>query len=230
MKLTKKIFPMAAGLSSIAVALACQSASAQSVVYNESWENSSDGWGTIGGNMVSGGFSATTGVTEGSYSLILDGPATAGSGGGGPNYAGQWGSTASTALTADLANAISVTLNVYVPAGDFGYYLQWDLALNQSGGLGYQSVDGYSYSQSATIGGEKTLTWTIPSSMQATLAANPTLPTSLNFQIGGGFTSASDAVYLDQLEITDAAVPEPASIALLGMGAAALLKFARRRI
>jgi hypothetical protein len=90
-------------------------------------------------------------------------------------------------------------------------------------------VDGYAYSQTANIGSEKTLVWTIPSSEEAILAANPTLPTSLNLQIGGGFSSSSDAVYLDNLVITDVAVPEPSSLALFGMGAAALLKFARRR-
>ena len=213
-------------LSASIASLLARNAAAQTVVYNESWENSLDGWGTIGGNMTIGGFSSSLGVTEGSYSLLLNGPGTTG-----PNYAGQIGSTGSTALTLDLANASSVTLNVYVPPGDFGYYLQWDLALNQSGagGLGYQSVDGYSYSQSANIGGEKTLTWTIPTAIQTTLANNPTLPTSLNFQIGGGFTSAGDAVYLDNLEITDNAVPEPGTLALAGLGALGWFKFARRR-
>ena len=199
------------------------SAQAQTVLYNESWEDNNDGWGTVSGaNMTLGGFSTTFGVTEGNYSLILDGPAS-----GGPNYADQFASTASTALTAALANSSSVTLEVYVPAGDFGYYLQWDLALNQQGGLGYASVDGYSYAQDATIGGETTLTWTIPASMQATLAANPTLATSVNFQIGGGFTSANDAVYLDDFTISQA--PEPATLSLCGLGLATGLTFLRRR-
>jgi len=120
-----------------------------------------------------------------------------------------------------------VTLNVYTPPGSFGYYLQWDLALNQQGGLGYASVDGYDYAQAVTIGSETTLTWTIPSSIQATLAANPTLATSLNLQIGGGFTSAADAAYLDQLTITD--VPEPTTFALAGMGIAGFWALRRRK-
>lgn len=203
-----------------AAAFLVQSALGQ-VVYNESWENSLDGWGTTGGNMTLGGFSSTLGVTEGAYSLILDGPSS-----GGPNYAAQLGSTASTALTADLANASSVTLDVYVPNGDFGYYLQWDLALNQNGGLGYASVDSYSF-QAVNIGSETQLTWTIPSAMRATLAANPTLGTSLNLQIGGGFTSPADAAYLDDLTITDA--PEPTTMALCGLGMAGLALFRRRK-
>ncbi|MGP8055124.1 MAG: PEP-CTERM sorting domain-containing protein, partial [Limisphaerales bacterium] len=216
----KKLSLLFTGTLALAVV---QSASAQ---YNESWENTVDGWGPIGGNMVINGFSTTLGVTAGSYSLVLGDNAASIAASSGPNYAGQIGSTASTALTLDLANAASVTLDVYVPGGNFGYYLQWDLALNQNGGLGYQSVDGYSYSQTANIGGEKTLTWTIPSAMQAILAANPTLPTSLNFQIGGGFSSANDAVYLDNLTITE--VPEPTTLVLAGLGALGLLAIRRR--
>jgi hypothetical protein len=84
-------------------------------LYNESWENSYDGWGVVSGaNMSLGGFSTTLGVTEGSYSLILDGPATAGSGGQGPNYADQFASSASTALTAALANASTVSLAMFM--------------------------------------------------------------------------------------------------------------------
>ena len=226
MKCNNRKIAKTAALASIALAFALRNASAQFIAYNESWENSLDGWGTIGGNMVINGFSTTNGVTEGSYSLALGDNAAAIAASTGPNYAGQIGSTASTALTLALANASSVTLDVYVPGGDFGYYLQWDLALN-GGGLGYQSVDSYSYSQSATIGGEKTLTWTIPTAMQATLAANPTIATSLNLQIGGGFSSGADAVYLDHLVITD--TPEPGTMALFGLGALGLCKLARRR-
>ena len=208
-----------------------QSAFAQTILYNESWENTQDGWGIVSGaNMTLGGFSTTTGVTEGGYSLILDGPAAANSSGNGPAYQAQLGSTASTQLTYALANASSITMNVYVPAGDFGYYLQWDLAIDQegTGGLGYQSLDGYSYSQDANIGGEATLTWTVPNSFQATLAANPTLATSMVFQIGGGFTSASDAAYLDNLTITE--TPEPSTIALAGLGIAGWMAIRHRKV
>ena len=214
----RKSLMLAAGVAVFLI----KSASAQ-VVYNESWENSLDGWGIVNGaNMTFGGFSTTTGVTEGNYSVILDSAS-----GSGPSYGNQFASSASTALTLDLANASSVTLDVYTPGGDFGYFLQWDLTLNQqgTGGLGYQSVDNYNF-QSTANGSESILTWTIPTSMQATLAANPTLATSVNLQIGGGYTSTSDAVYLDDFTITD--VPEPSTMALCGLGMAGLVALRRR--
>jgi hypothetical protein len=88
-------------------------------------------------------------------------------------------------------------------------------------------VDGYSY-QSVTIGAETTLTWTIPTAMQATLAANPTLATSMTFQIGGGYSAGNETMYLDNLRIIDT-VPEPSTIALIGLGAAGLLAIRRRK-
>lgn len=193
-----------------------QTALSQSVIVN-SWENSTEGWGVLETNWTSGGFSTTTGVTAGSYSWILNAAAS-------PDYAGALGGTASTALTSLLANAASVSVDVF--ATGFGGYLQWDLALNQqgTGGLGYQSTDGYTYTQSPTLGAESTLTFTIPAAFRATLAANPTLPTSLNFQIGGG---ASGTMYLDNLLITQ--VPEPGTLALAGLGSLLALGAIRRR-
>ena len=191
-----------------------QSASAQATLV-DSWENSAEGWGMISANWTSGGYSTTTGVTQGTYSWILNA-------GTNPDYGGAIGGTASTALTALLANAASVSVDVYA-SGGFGGYLQFDLTLN-GGGLGYTSVDGYGYSQSANLGGEKTLTFTIPSAMRTTLAANLGTATSLNYQIGGG---GGGTIYLDNLTIT--AVPEPSTLALAGVAAAGLLSIRRRK-
>ncbi len=194
---------------------ALQTATAQGVLVN-SWENSVEGWGTLEANWTSGGFSTTTGVTDGTYSWMLTAAA-------GPDYGAAIGGTASTTLTSQLANAASVSLDVYATA-EFGGYLQFDLTLNQQGGLGYASVDSYSYSQAAVLGSESTLTFAIPSAMRTTLAANPTLATSLNYQIGGG---GGGTIYLDNLRINE--VPEPGTFALLALGAAGFLTIRRRK-
>src|SRR5580692_8547511 len=88
-----------------------------------SWENSLEGW-TISEPAIwsTTGFSTTTGVTAGSYSWEL----TAASG---PNYNTALTGPSSTALTALLANAASISIDIDVPVGgSFGYYLQWDLS------------------------------------------------------------------------------------------------------
>lgn len=198
------------------VCLSVQFAFAQSTVVN-SWENSVEGWGTLQANWTSGGFSSTNGVTAGSYSWVLNAAAS-------PDYGAALGGPASTSITAMLASAApEVTVSVDVYATGFSY-LQWDLTLNQNGGLGYASTDGYNYSQSPTIGSESTLTFSVPANLRTTLAANSTLPTSLNFQIGG---NNGGTVYLDNLVIT--IVPEPGAPVLGGLGCAFLLVFLRRR-
>lgn len=206
----KKVLFLSVGIAAFFV----QSASSQTVLVN-SWENSSEGWGALEANWTSGGFSTTTGVTKGTYSWILNAAA-------GPDYSGAIGGTASTALTAELANAASVSVNVM--ATGFSY-MQWDLALN-GGGLGYASTDGYGYSQSPTIGTESTLTFAISPAFRTTLAANLGTATSLNYQIGGG---GAGTVYMDNLTITELPVPEPSTLALAGLGAAGLLAVRRRK-
>lgn len=212
----KKIFILSIGFA----ALLAKGSSAPTY-YNESWENTLDGWTVGGGNMTFAGFSSTLGVTDGSYSLGLGAPT------GAPNYGIQLSSSATTALTLDLASASTVTLDVYVPAGDFGSLLKFDLLVSQKNGLGGVSLDGSAFSESATIGGEKTLTWTIPPAVQTTLAAFPTKATSLVFEIGGGSTSSSDMVYLDNLQVVG--VPEPSTLALTGLGMAGWLMIRRRK-
>jgi hypothetical protein len=173
-----------------------------------SWENSQDGWTILETNIwTTTGFSTTTGVTAGSYSWQL----TASSG---PDYGAALQGPSSTALTAILANTASISIDVATPvSGCFGYYLQWDLVISQPGGLGYVSVDNYSYSGDANIGGSNTLTWTISTNISAGLAANPLLPSYLVFQIGGGFSSGvTNTMYLDNLRATSLGPLEPAQL------------------
>ena len=162
-----------------------------------SWENSLEGW-TIAEPAIwsTTGFSTTTGVTFGSYSWEL----TAASG---PNYSTALNGPSSTNLTALLANAASVSIDIDVPVGgSFGYYLQWDLSVNQPGGLGSVSVDGGQYTQAATIGGQATLTFAIPASVRSAMLANPSLPCYLSYAIGGGSTTGAMTIYLDNLRVT----------------------------
>jgi hypothetical protein len=204
-------------LSTTLLTLAIQSGSAQNILLY-SFENSSEGWGPIEANWTSGGFSTTTGVTDGIYSWMLTAAAN-------PDYGAALGGPSSATLTTQLMNAQSVSFDVNVPGGGqgtFGFFLQFDLTVNQPGGIGYQSVDGYTYSQFANIGGQKTLTFAIPVSIRTGLAANPGLPTSLNLQIGGG---GSGNMYLDNMIAT---VPEPGTMGLLGVGALGLAWVRRR--
>jgi hypothetical protein len=162
--------------------------------YAESWENTQDGWTILEPNWTSDGFSTNIGVTAGTYSWELTAASS-------PDYGAALQSPSSTALTAAMSSPGSIDLDVLAPtAGSFGYYLQWDLVVSQPGGLGNVSSDGYTYSQSPSIGGpESHFVFTIPSAITTGLAANPTLPTSLIFQIGGG---GGGTVYLDNLLFT----------------------------
>ncbi len=159
-----------------------------------SWENSLEGW-TIAesGIWSTTGFSTTTGVTAGSYSWNL----TAASG---PDYGVALVGPSSTALTAQLENAGSISIDVLTPvSGSFGYYQQWDLQVNQPGGAGTISLDGNTYDQSPAIGGpQSTLTWAVPASVREALAGHPTLPVYLSFSIGGG---GSGTMYVDYLRV-----------------------------
>jgi hypothetical protein len=143
-----------------------------------------------------------------------------------PNYTGLMGGTASTMITQLLAvPGQTISVDVYTLPGAFGY-MQWDLATNGAGG--YTSVDGYSYPESPAIGSETTLTWTIPSALTSTYLANISTPTSLNFQIGGGQSTGPATFYVDNLRAS-IAVPEPATLALLGLGGLGLAGMAIRR-
>lgn len=160
----------------------------------ESWENTADGW-TIGGdqsaNYSIAGFSTTTGVTNGSYSMIVTGTAA-------PNYGQLLDSPSTMALTTLLGSSSSVSIDVDTPSGSFGYYQQWDLVINNAD-TGYTSIDGYSYAESPSIGNESTLVFPLPTSITSVLATSSN-PTQIVFQVGGGYTAGNQTMYLDNVE------------------------------
>jgi hypothetical protein len=202
-----------------AVMLLLQNALAQTVTI-ESWENTMDGW-TVpqGAGYFTPAFSTTTGVTDGSYSLAL----TEANGGAGENYGQMVLSPFVSGWTALLANATSLSLDIYTPPGSFGYYLQFDVDVNNAD-IGFQSIDSYSY-PATTIGSEYTLTIPIPSSIRSGLAASSN-PTQIAIQVGGGYTSPGDTMNLDNLRLNE--IPEPSTIALLGLGLFSLVCVRRR--
>jgi hypothetical protein len=192
------------------LALVCAFGSECRAALINSWENDAEGWTFINGNYSTAGFDTAVGVTNQTYSWKIAG------GTAGPDYGGFIQSPSTTALTSTLANASELLVDLTVPTGgDFGWYLQWT-AIVDNADTGYTSLDGYSYSQAADIGNStpKTLMWTIPATMQATLAAS-TSPTKIIFQVGGGSNGGTNnSMYLDNLRTVP--VPEPASAALLG--------------
>jgi hypothetical protein len=191
-------------------------AEARGAVLLESWENTANGWVTTSEQptYAVGGFSTTSGVTDGTYSITLAGTAA-------PNYGQMFRGLQTTTLTGQLATAQSVSVDVLADSS-FGYQ-QWSLILN-GGGLGYFSVDGFSFNQSPVLGAESTLTWTITPATRATLAANPTAATQIIFQVGGG---APGSMQLDNLRFTP--VPEPAAAGALSLLAGVVLSRVRRR-
>ena len=204
-----------------AALLLVQNVKAQTVTI-ESWENTLDGWTVPGGaGYFTPAFSTTTGVTDGSYSLAL----TEANGGGGENYGQMVISPSVSGWTALLANATTLSLDIYTPSGSFGYYLQFDVDVNNAD-IGYQSIDGYSY-PGTSIGSEYTLTIPIPSSISSGLAASSN-PTQIAIQVGGGYSNPSDTMYLDNLRLNE--VPEPSTIGLLGLGLLGLFVVRRRHV
>jgi len=202
---------------------------AQASTLIESWENTADGWTLPGaGGFYSIAFSTTTGVTQGSYSWELWGTSSG-------SLTPIASSAATTALTASLASASTLSFDVNVPsATDFGTYLGFDVAVYQPGGnltgttayatADFASLTGYGIWTPATMGGQATLTWSMPTALANALGANPGLATSLYISAVG---YGSGFAYLDNVTVT--AVPEPATLALAGLGGLASLVVLRRK-
>jgi hypothetical protein len=202
-----------------AMMLLLQSASAQTITL-ESWENTLDGW-TVpqGPTYFTPAFTTKTGVTDQSYSLALTGVGAAG-----PNYGQMLLSPFVPAWTAALGSSSNLMLDVYTPPGSFGFFLQFDIDINNAD-TGFQSLDGYSY-PATVIGAETTIKVPISPTLQAELLAS-TNPTQIAIQVGGGFSAGNETMYLDNLRVNG--IPEPSTYALLGLGLLGLGGVTRRR-
>ena len=196
----------------VAAVLLAQSVSAQLL---ESWEGSLDGW-TVQNADYTYAPATKFGVTDGTYSAALIGTAA-------PNYGGMLLSPYEMSYTTALGGATSLSFDVYAPAGGFGYYLQFDVDINNAD-TGFLSLDSYSYPGIGPDGNEHTITIAMPAGVAAALAASSN-PTQFQIQVGGGYTDGSETLYLDNLRV----VPEPSAFALLGFGVLALVGVARRR-
>ncbi len=186
----------------LVVAFAAFPARASSVLI-ESWENTLDGWQAPSpdGNNSSytPSFSTTTGVTDGNYSLAMTGTAA-------PDYSIMLNSPYSMTLTNTLADATSVSLDVFAPSGSFGGALGIDMDIGNNA-IGFESLDNYTY-QSPTIGTESTITVPISSSLASELATSGD-PTQFYIQVGGNYTPGNETIYFDNLRaINNATTPQ----------------------
>ena len=192
-------FTSRAAAAAIAIAFTLIAAGPVSAANNElieSWENTLDGWQVPSpGNNThpypwAPAFDTVNGVTNGTYSLSITGTGTSG-----PNYGQMCQGPSSVNLTDMLARAQSINLDIFTPPGSFGFFLQFDFDI--TGAVPYQSLERPQYTYiGTTIGSETTITVPIPSDLRAALASS-TVASQLIIQIGGGFTSGNETMYLD---------------------------------
>jgi len=170
----------------------------QSQTLINSWENSLEGWSVLeSGTWTSVGFSTTKGATQGSYSWQLTTT--------GVDYNPTLRGPLSTNLTWIMANAASVNMDIVIGtnAPQFNWGIQIDLEVNQPGGVGTMSVDGYNYpgdvyGGSLTDGSTNTLTWPVLQAVRTALDAYPNLPVYLTLSVGGG---GGGAIFIDNLRV-----------------------------
>lgn len=169
---------------------------AQSQTLLNSWEDSLEGWSIANTNdFTSNGFSTNNGVTDGLYSWEVENT-TGGyiwdQVGDAPDLQGPY----STELTAQLGNATSVTLDMYLPASDFDWGIGFSLYLDQPGGAGPMIIS--QWENWSGLGETNTYTFAVPQSVRTAMLENPGLPSSLRLATGGG---AAGTMYLDNLII-----------------------------
>lgn len=186
----------------------------------ESWEGSWDGWTTSNPNDVNASLnnSSSYGVTDGNYSLAVTSP--------GPEdpYSSilfELISQTQSSYTTALASSAALTLDVYTPSGSFGNKLTIYMVIYNTD-LG---VAGLLNSETTTIGQETTLTFDIPSAAAAILGASSNT-TRIEIEGVGGFTAGNETAYLDNLQTI--AIPEPATLEWVGLGAAGIIAMHRR--
>src|SRR5215831_7264868 len=105
-----------------------------------SWENSPEGWSILETNAWSSGGFTNKGATQGSYSWKLTTTNV--------DYAPTLQGPTSSNLTWLMANAASVSMDILAATDsppNFNWGIQIDLEVNQPGGVGTMSVDGYTY-------------------------------------------------------------------------------------
>jgi hypothetical protein len=167
----------------------------QTVVPLNSWENSTEGWSIIETNTwTSNGFSTTKGVTQGSYSWQLTTTAV--------DYGPTLRGPSSTNVTWLMANAASLSMDILLStnAPAFAWGIQIDLEVNQPGGAGTISVDGYNYPGDVYGNyNQNTISWTVSQATRTALDAYPNLPCYLTLSVGGG---AGGTIYIDNLQLT----------------------------
>ena len=176
-------------------------AAARSQTLLNSWETSLDGWTVANAaDFTNGGFSTTTGVTDGAYSWVVrnkTGHFNWDQVGDDPDLQGP----ASTGLTALLGRAVSLTLDVYVPTnapytGNFVWGLEFSLYLSQPGGVRVVPIS--MRENGAILGATNTLTFSVAESLRAALLGHSELPCSLRLAMGGGDPGT---IFLDRLQV-----------------------------
>lgn len=152
------------------------------------------------GSWTSVGFSTSNGVTQGSYSWKLSTT--------GVDYGPTLQGPASTNLTLLMMNAASLSMDILPDTNtspNFNWGIQIDLEVNQPGGVGTMSVDGYDYpgdvySPQLGSGTVSTISWPVSQAVRTALDAYPNLPVYLTLSVGGG---GGGAIYIDNLRVTE---------------------------